>query len=171
MARLQFSNTTDRTGIIELIERDTNTQSATASSYPLKVKTVDVNEALGSFALLAIKASGRWQWDDTNQTDYPVLTTNIVSAQQDYTLLYDGATIPNQILDLYTVRVKNSAGVFREIKMIDRQTFDITKWDGQTGEPQEYDLTSDGIVLYPTPNYNSTNGIEVYVARNLCHVC
>lgn len=160
-----FSDTTNRDGIIELIERDTNTQSATSSTYPLKVKTSDVNEALSNFFLLAIKAGGRFQVDDTNQTDQPTITTDLVSSQGDYTFLVDGSTPSNQILDVRTVRIKDSSGTWKTLTQIDREVFDISQYEGETGVPTQYDLTGDSIILYPTPSYNSTNGLELNVSR------
>lgn len=161
----KFSDTTNRDGLIELIERDTNTQSATTSSYPLKVKTNDVNEALSHFFLLAIKAGGRFQVDDTNQTDQPIITTDLVSSQADYTFLVDGSTPANQVLDVRKVRRKDSAGNWEELTQIDRETFNIDDYEGVTGTPLYFDLTGDSIFLYPKPSYNSTNGLELYISR------
>lgn len=150
-----------------MIQRSTNTQSTSTASYPLTIKTQDVNDTLGYFALLAITASGKWQWDDTNQTDYPILRSDLVLNQQDIVFLVDGATPANSILDLKQVRIKDNNGVWKTLPMIDRldPDFNINQYEGVTGVPEKYDLTADGILLFPTPNYNSTAGIEIYVAR------
>lgn len=160
----KFSDTTNRDGLIELIERDTNTQSATTSSYPLKVKTNDVNESLSHFFLLAIKAGGRFQVDDTNQTDLPVITTDLVSSQADYTFLVDSSTPTNQILDIRKVRMKDSNGNWKTLTQVDRETFDINSYTA-TATPEYFDLTGNSIILYPTPSYNSTTGLEFYISR------
>lgn len=161
----QFSDTTNRTGIIELIERNTKTPSTSSSAYPLKVKTSDVNEALGNFLLLAIKAGGRFQVDDTNHTTIPVITTALVSDQADYSFLVDDQSPQNQIMDIRRVRVKTSGGVWKDIKQVDRETFDINQYQSSTGEPLYYDLTGNSIVLYPTPNYSASASLEMYVSR------
>ena len=160
----KFSNTTDRDGLIELIERDTNTQSTTSSSYSLKVKTNDVNEALSHFFLLAIKAGGRFQVDDTNQVDLPVITTDLVASQDNYTFLVDSSTPANQILDVRKVRIKDSNGNWKTLTQVDRETFDINSYTSES-LPEYFDLTGNSIILYPTPNYNSTNGLEFYISR------
>lgn len=160
----KFSNTTDRDGLVELIERDTNTQSTTSSSYPLKVKTNDVNEALSHFFLLAIKAGGRFQVDDTNQVDLPVITTDLVASQDNYTFLVDSSTPANQILDVRKVRIKDSSGNWKTLTQVDRETFDINSYISES-LPEYFDLTGNSIILYPTPNYNSTNGLEFYISR------
>lgn len=165
MGGIQFSDTTNRDGLIELIERNTNTQSATTSDYPLKVKTADVNEALGNFFLLATKASGRFQFDDTNQTDLPVITTDLVASQQDYTFLVDSSTPANLIMDVRQVRRKDSSGNWKTITQIDRESFDINSYEGVTGTPEYFDVTGNSIILYPKPSYNSDEGLELYISR------
>lgn len=161
----RFSNTTDRDGIIELIERDTNTQSVTTSSYPLKVKTNDVNEALSHFFLLAIKAGGRFQVDDTNQSNLPIITTDLVGSQGDYTFLVDDSTPSNQILDVRKIRIKDSNGQWKELTQIDRETFNVSDYENITGTPDYFDLTGNSVILYPTPDYNSDEGLELYISR------
>lgn len=162
---MQFSDTTNRTGIVEALEDFTNTQSSTTASYPLKTKTRDINNAFAHFMMLAIRSSGRWQVDDTNQTDYPIITFDIVSGQDNYAFTTDGSTPANQILDLHQFRIKNTSGNWINIRPIDRAVDDINAYQGLTGTPEAYDLTSNGIILFPTPNYNSDEGAEMYVSR------
>ena len=105
------------TEILGLIQRNTNTQNTTTSSYPIADKTTDVNNALNRYMLLAISAEGKWQVDDTNQTDYPVVFGDVVSGQQDYSFTTDEQG--NQILDIYKVRIKDSAGNWHTLKQRD----------------------------------------------------
>jgi len=162
---LQFSDTTNKKGLIQALERATGTLSATTSSYPLLDKTVDINLALANFFLLATKSEGRFQVDDTNHTDYPVVFFNIVAGQQDYSFTVDENG--NQIMDIYKVRVKDSQGEWHTLKQRDLQDENDTPLNDttQTSRPTEYDLTANGIFLTDIPNYNSTNGGEIYVNR------
>lgn len=168
----KFSDTTNRDGLIELIERNTSTQSSTTSSYPLKVKTSDVNDALGHFMLLAIKAGGRFQVDDTNHSELPVVSADIVSGQQDYAFLVDDESTPNQILDVRKVRITDANGNKKTLTQIDRETFDIDAYEWVTGTPEYFDVMGNSLVFYPTFNYSSdyddvteTGGMEIYVSR------
>jgi hypothetical protein len=161
-----FSDTTDRDGIVELLEDLTATQSTTTSSYTLKTKTRDINNAYSRYFLLGIEAEGRWQLDDTNHTKYPVITTNLVANQQDYSFTVDEQS--NQILDIYRVEVLDSTGIARLLTPIDQ--FDVrgqalSEFLKTAALPTYYDKTANGIVLYPKPNYNSTNGIKIYFNR------
>jgi len=165
---IQFSDTVNRTGIIQLIEDDTNTQSASTSSYSLTTKTRDINIAYSRYFVLAQQVEGRWQIDDTNQTDYPIITSNVVSGQQDYSFTVDGSTVPNQILDIYRVELVDSTGfakVLRPIDQFDVRGVALTEFMKNGGVPEYYDKTSNGLVLYPTPNYSYTAGLKIYFNR------
>ena len=162
---IKFSDTTNRDAIIQKIETATGTQSATTATYPLAQKTLDVNQALGRFMLLAIQAGGRFQVDDTNQTDYPILSTQINSGQNDYVYVYDGSSTPNKILDLRMVRILDTNGEWHDLKPVDREANNLTKFQGQTGMPTEFDVDANAIKLYPTPNYTLANALEIYVSR------
>jgi hypothetical protein len=162
-----FSNTTDRTGIVELLEDLTGTASATTSSYPLKTKTRDINNAYADYFMIAMKSAGTWQVDDTNQTDYPIITTNLVTTQQDYSFTLDGSTPANQILDIYRVEMKDASGNWTLLEPYDEmsETSALSAQATSSGTPFRYHKTANGIFLDVTPNYNSTNGLKIYCAR------
>ncbi len=162
---LQFSDTTNKKGLIQALERATGTQSATTASYPLLDKTVDINIALANFFLLATKAEGRFQVDDSNHTDYPVIYFDIVAGQQDYSFTVDQNG--NQIMDIYKIRVKDSQGNWHTLKQRDLQGGDDDPLNRttQTSTPIEYDLTANGIFLTDIPNYSSVQGGEIYINR------
>ena len=163
---MQFSDTTNRTGIIELIEDNTGTQSSTTSSYTLKTKTRDVNNAYANYFLIGGQTDGRWQLDDTNHTKYPIITTALTANQQDYTFTVDEQS--NQILDIYRVEILDSTGHGVELTPIDQ--FDIqgqalTEFMRDAATPLFYDKTANGIILYPKPNYTNSAGLKIYYNR------
>ncbi len=164
---LPFSDTTNRTGIIQLIEDRTTTQSATGSSYSLATKTRDINLAFARFQSIAVDASGRWQVDDTNQVDYPISSTDLVSGQQDYSFVSDGSSPVNQVLDIHRVEMMDSAGNWKLLKSIDIKDIDVAldEFMPTNGEPAFYDKTSNAIMLYPAPNYSQTLGLKFYFSR------
>lgn len=165
MAKLEFSNSVTGAGIVQVLGRYTNSQNTTTSSYPLIDKTVDINTALDNFFIIANKASGRWQVDDTNQTDYPVIYGNVVAGQQDYSFTVDEQG--NQILDIYKVRIKDSNGEWHTLKQRDLQdgNDDPLNRTTTTSCPIEYDVTANGIFLTDIPAYNSIGGLELYISR------
>ena len=164
---IQFSDTTNRNGLIQLIEDRTGAVSTSGSSYPLGAKTRDINSAFAYFMSLAVDSSGRWQVDDTNQTDYPIATSNLESGRQDYVFNNDGGTPVNQILDIHRVEIKDANGNWVLLKSIDESDLDIAigSFELTNGTPEYYDKTSNALFLYPSPSYDSTAGLKIYYSR------
>lgn len=163
---IQFSDTSNKTGLIETLARFTGTQTSTTSSYTLAEKTLDINNAYAQFLSIAMRASGKQQIDDTNQSGLPVHTINIVSGTASYAFTVDTASTPNQILEIQKLRIKDLNGRWTDqITQIDKNNFDISQYQDVTGTPEYFDLLGNNIVFYPTPNYNSSGGVEITVSR------
>lgn len=166
---LQLYAPATKSGIIDLIYSNTG---ADTNKYSLMEVVRDVNLAIDKFLAIAIPASGKWQIDDSNQSDYPILTTNLVSGQRDYSFTVDGAG--NLILDIYRVMVANSDGIFYDLKPVDQQTKGFGPGgmvDGQNrqGNPTMYDKTANGIFLDLIPDYNYSGGLKIFVNREATH--
>lgn len=150
--------------IVSTIHRNVKTSTA---SYPLADMVVDINLAFDCILPIIFKACGKWQFDDTNHTDYPIITTSLVSGQRDYTFVEDQQG--NLILDVYKVMVKDANGYFVEIFPVDQQSDEDMEsfYDGRnvTGIPTRYDKTANGFFLDCIPSYNSTNGLKVFINR------
>lgn len=167
---LQFSNTTTKNGILQRIERECgfNDGDITGNSTLLAQFTGDVNYALDMVVEALIKKSGTWQFDDSNHTDYPIISTNLVSGTRDYSFTSDEDG--NLILDVHKVLVADSTGLFKELLARDPESESINIEgfvDGQNlqGTPTQYDKLANGILLDPIPNYNSTGGLKIYISR------
>lgn len=154
------------TQIIALIDRNCKSNS---SSYPLADKNADINLALDNvWGTIFDKAGGsKWQFDDSSHTDYPIITTNLVSGQRDYAFVTDEQG--NLILDIYKVLVAQPNGTFVEVIPVDVQSEKDTAgfYNGLNtqGTPTKYDKTANAIFLDTIPNYNSTGGLKVYINR------
>lgn len=161
---LQFSDPTNKNGIIELIDDLCDSNSGT---YPLEKKTRDINLALAYVWATIFKCGGTWQYDDSNNTDYPIITTNLVAGQRDYAFVTDEQG--NLILDIYKVLIAQPDGTYVEIKPVDVQSDKNVQgfYNGKNvqGTPTKYDKTANGIFLDAIPSYNSTNGLKVYINR------
>jgi hypothetical protein len=181
---LVFNDTLTKRGIVQLYESECGYSDGDVSGNTTRLKklTADVNLALDDFTALAIKADGRWQFDDSNQTDYPILTTNLVAGQRDYAFTTDNAG--NLILDIFKVFVASQTGVFTELRPVDVESGDdspligaasgqigsasmssFTDGRNATGTPNRYDKLGNGIFLDPVPSYSYANGLKVYVNR------
>lgn len=158
-----FSNTTDRTGIIELLED--LTESNGSGSYTIGVKTRDINLAFDDYQNLVKKSSGTWQADDSNHTRYPNVKFSLVSGQQDYNFTVDEQS--NQIQDIYRVECKDASGGWTLLEPYNEmdEEISLSYQETLTGTPTRYYKTANGLFLDRTPNYNSTNGVRVYYTR------
>lgn len=165
---LVFSNTTTKAGIIQNIERNCglNDGDISGNTTLLAQFTGDINTSMDHVMGLIFQTGGTWQFDDSNHTDYPIITTNLVSGQRDYSFTTDGSS--NLILDIYKVFIADENGLFRQITPVDVPSgAPANYWDGlnTTGQPNTYDKLANGIFLDPIPNYNYTNGLKVYINR------
>lgn len=154
---LTFSQT------ISLIDTEVSTNS---TSYPLATKVLDINVALDDAIDIAIKNCGTGQFDDTNHTNYPTITTDLNSGQRDYTYTQDGSA--NLVLDIYKVMVAGEDGVLFEISQVDMQSGQYpTFYNGQnlTGTPSCYDRTGNGIIFDVIPNYTIEDGVKIFINR------
>jgi hypothetical protein len=157
--------------------RTTKTNSATWTDADL---IADVNLAQDEVFAEALKSNG-WNVDDFNQTDYPIIYTNLVAGQRDYTFIYDEQG--NLILDIYKVQIMDQGGTYHDIRPVDQQVnTNMNAWgtspvspttmtDGQnsTGLPTTYDKTGNGIFLDLIPSYNKTAGLRVFVDREMTY--
>jgi len=171
---LVFNDTTNGTGICQLIDANCGTDT---TSYPLKDKARDVNLAALHFQMIAIQAEGRFQVDDINHTKDPILTADLTSGQRDYHFTTDEQS--NYILDIYKVMIKDPAGLWVEMSKIDQQLPNSGMnsvrgmLDGQDigGTPTKYDKSWNGIFLEPVPNYSwrtaneGEQGLKIWVNR------
>ncbi len=167
---LVFSNTTTKGGIIQQIERKCgfNDGDISGNATLLAQFTGDINLAHDKILGIIFEVGGTWQFDDSNHTDYPIIKTNLVDGQRDYSFTSDANG--NLILDIYKVFVKEAgaSGTYREIFPVDVQTNAPTGFtDGLNTEglPVTYDKTANGIFLNPIPNANVTGGLMIYINR------
>lgn len=161
-----ISEATNRTGIIQLLEDLTSTQSSSTSSYTTATKVRDINLAFDDYQNLVKQASGTWQADDSNHTKYPNMKFNLVSGQQDYSFTEDEQG--NQVQDIYRVECKDANGTWQLLTPYDEMLEDtaLSAQETSSGTPTRYYKTANGIFLDKTPNYNSTLGVRMFYTRS-----
>lgn len=160
---MQFSNTSTYDGICEEIDFWVNTDT---TSYPLVQKTRNINRHYDAVVSLILKSDGKWEWDDTNQTDLPIATTALVANQKDYSI--SGATF----LNITRVDIFDSNG--NGIQLVpmtqeDKRGTSLDEFCKEAGVPRYYDKIGSSIFLYPKPNYAYAAGLKVYFQRNVSY--
>lgn len=152
------------TDILSIIDDNCSTDEF---SYPTASKTRDINLALDKVTEIIFKSSGRWQYDDSNHTDYPIITTALVANQRDYTFTEDQQG--NLILDIYKVMIADENGKYYEITPVDMQSDEgmesFYNGENTTGKPSRYDKTANGIFLDCIPDYDYANGLKIFINR------
>lgn len=129
-----------------------------STTYTVAQKTLSVNSGLDRVAYLIQSADGIWDWEDLNNIDLNIATTNIVSGQQDY-------SVDTTFLKIKSVFYKD-ADDYSELKhCIDKTEFlEITSND--TGIPSKYCIVGNSILLDVYPSESVTAGLKINYVRN-----
>lgn len=133
-----------------------------STSYAAADMLIAINNAYERVASLIINADGRWQWDDSNQTDLPSATTALVASQQDYQLA-------TSHLRITRAELKDTSGTWRllgPIDQTDESYLALSQIAGTTGVPLYYDKLGGSVFLYPTPNYSQAASLKLYYERS-----
>ena len=134
---------------------------ATTVSYPTTEITSSANKALERVVTLIREAEGRWEWDDSNNTDLPIATATLTTDQQDYS--FDATHYR-----IARIEVKDTSGNWHLLKSIDQaDIFDqaLTEFLATHGLPQYYDKIGNSLFLYPKPSYTQAASLKVYYER------
>jgi len=163
---LKFSDTSTRQGIVQEIE-GLLAMSATAISGDttlLKDFTRRVNVRYSRVDHIIFESQGLWKYDDSNKTDLPIATTDIVNEQQNYAL-------PDKSLDVDRIEIKDTDGNWSKLEAIDKTMVSeaLPEFYKTAGLPLYYDLSARSIFLYPKPSTNDmavSNALKVYFTRS-----
>ena len=163
-----FNDSTGGQGIVQDIDFNCGSD---INSYTLIDKTRNVNNWMSRVAFLIESANNTWLFDDRNNTDFPIATTDLVSGQPDYKLDVTHLIVRH-------LEIADSTGNWNNINAIhpDDPDFKRISNDSSTGVPTRYAKIGSSIILYPTPNYNygisygnSVGGLRAYFQRDLSY--
>lgn len=166
-----FSDTSGKDGLIQSCEDKLGFDDGVISgdSVLLAKFTSKINEGMVRAWKTIFKADGTWQFDDSNHTDYPIITTNLVANQRDYSFILDQNSNFILSVDRVLILPSSTATLYSELTPVDVQSGSdsggLASNSTVTGVPGEYDKTANGIFLDPIPSYSATNGLKVYITR------
>lgn len=136
---------------LDMVDADTTT-------WPISKFIRSANYAMDAVVRKILTVNGRWQWNDSNDTNLSVYTTTLVAGQSDY-------AIPDGTLIIRRLRATGSDGVLRTLTPMDKR--DVTDADIiETGSTHSYDKHGRSIVLYPTPTNGGTLEITIQIGSN-----
>lgn len=160
---MDFNNTTNKSGLIQDCEFwlfASNYGTISGNTNMLATFTNLINRALDSVTVKIMESDDRWQFDDTNYTDYPIATTDLILGQRDYVLSVNHVKITR-------VECKDQDGNWNLLKPMDLRDTSQARDEFLKGDgiPLYYDKMAQSLFLYPQSNYNSTGGLRVYYQR------
>lgn len=152
---MQFSDTSTNLGLYQDAQflTGTDTNSFTAANF-----TRSANRWYYKAVIEAWKHQSDWEFDDTNQTNFPIATTTLVNSQPDY-------SIPSEALRIKRVEVRDGNGDYKIVTPIDETQISVAldEFHSTDGLPLFYRLVKNSIILYPAPD----NGVSVTLASGL----
>ena len=156
---MQYNSGSDSQDIVSLTNDLANTDNVV---YPLVQKTRAANKTLRKIWSWIFEAYGGWIYDDSNNIDFPIATTQIVSSQQDY-------SIPSEALIVNDLEVKDSSGNWYDLKPITSEEIDKLQAEKEffktNGLPIYYLMISGSFKLFPTPNYTQAASLRISFDR------
>lgn len=171
---MKFNDTTNKNGLIQDCEFWTQLGDGTISGDTtlLAVFTSLINQMYHRVVAWILEASGEWEWDDSNYTDFPIGTTSLFDNQQDYTLPAASSTADaSTLLKIIRVEVKDKDGNYQKIKRIDEteiHDLGLASFLKTAGMPKYYREIGNSIELFPPPSSNNTTlsaGLKIYFQR------
>lgn len=157
---MQFNPASGSQGIVQDVQFLTGTD---ITAYPLVDIVRNSNRWLYKAGIWILQAVGAIGFDDSNQTTLPILTANLVDAQQDYAL-------PTTVFRLERVEVLDNSGIWNQLQPLDQAELRGTALDEffkTNGLPRYYDLIGGSVMmLYPTPataQITAASGLKIHV--------
>lgn len=168
---MQFSDTTNKNGIIQDIEQWAGLTDGTISgnATQLKIVTAWVNGEFDGILPSILSYTDFPRWDDTNHSDKPVGKFDMTSGINNYTVLTDDNSL--DILNIVAVRILQSSSStdyvdLERITLDDPRARDALSPDsGNSGIPTGFVEHGNTIYFDKKPSYTATNGVKVYFER------
>lgn len=156
---MKFNDTVSSTGICQDIDFWVDTDT---TSYPLVDKARNVNAWYRTVVAWIWRAGGGWEFDDTNLTDLPVLTTPLVANQKDYAL-------PTDYGEIDRLEVKDESGIWTKLTPLTKGQLGIAldEFQKTSNIPIYYDLFANSLKLYPASSYAQAASIKIYLKRDI----
>lgn len=153
-----YNDTSTNQGILQECESllfDNQYGAITGNTSLVQTFTRYANRALDRIVSLIMDADSRWQWDDNNNTDYPIATALLVSGQKDYAFSITQ-------LNIARVEAQDATGNYQRLLPIDVSDIitSVNSFENANGSPVFYDKLANSFFLYPTPSYSTVNDIN-----------
>lgn len=162
-----YSDTTNKNGIVQFSESLCKLgDGGITNDTTLFLKfTALHNQAYKKVAMGLLRSDRRWKWDDSNYTDFPIATIDLVASQRDYTL--PAATSGGNGSTLWRineVEILQADGTYKKIELMEPEEQEET---GSTLSPTKYRLLGGSIRFKELPSSNATAGLRITFQRSI----
>ena len=159
-----FSDTSTNQGLIQDI---TFLTGASLTEYPIADRTRNINEWARKVLVKILTSQDEWDFDDSNHTDFPILSGDLVSGQRDYSLPISS----EGMLQIKSVEISDGSKFYlaspidksEQHKAVSNDDIDSLY---SKSEPR-YDLQYGSLFVYPLPSANITNGLKIWINRDI----
>lgn len=112
---------------------------------------------------MILQSQDEWDYDDSNKTDFPILTTDTVASQQDYGL-------PTGTLKIKRLEVSYDGTTWKvasplDINQYGKGTDTTAIATNFTVDSPYYDVLGSSLMLYPIPSSAITKGLKIWIDR------
>lgn len=155
---MQFNSDSDSQDIVSLV----GDMTGISTTSELKQITRACNEANKKIWTWIFESYGGWQYDDSNNTNLPVATADLVANQVKYTL-------PSAALSVRALEYKNSNGDWHKIDslpidLVNQHTSE-KEWQDSPSEPRWYSVLNGIIKLYPASDTARNQALRIQFDR------
>jgi hypothetical protein len=155
---MKFFDSTTEDAIVQDVWSLSGTDT---NSYTLKQVTRSVNGWLRLVQSWILGADGRFQYDDSNYTDLPIATTDLVSGQDNYS--FDSTWL--EIIKVEAAQ-DSTVSTWNVLKPFDvNDVNNYSEFQDVAGVPAFYDVVGSSVILKPASNFNATAGLKFYFKR------
>lgn len=161
---MQYSDTTNKDGILQECERYTAKGDAAISgdSFLIKQFTAMVNKHNRRVWHTIFESYGGWQYDDGNQTDLPAAADTLTADKTSYAL-------PSDALTIRGIEIKDSNGVWTQLSPLTeeqiREREPLGEFYKTSGIPEYYQVVGDTVRIFPAANWTQASSFKVFFDR------
>lgn len=163
-----FSDTSNQAGLIQECEDLTGLGVAgiSGNANQLDKFVRRMNKWNDKVQTMILSVQDEWDYDDSNHTDFPIMTADLAASQQDYALPATG-------LQIKRVEITYDNSSWYRVEPMDineygKATSQSTNITGDfSKDAPYYDIQYNSIFLYPVPDAAVTNGLKIWVSREV----
>ena len=158
---MQYNSHSTKQDICSLADIMAKTNSV---SFPIEDKTLFANMGMREIWSWIFEAYGGWHYDDSNNTDLPEATTDLIANQKQYSLPIDSA-------HLLGVAYKDVSGNWYQLKPITlekiQENYAEDEFEKIAGKPEFYRPISNGFIIYPSASFNQADSLKINISRDI----